>query len=131
MVKKSKSNTRSAGSGDVYVGERIREARIACKKSQDDLGTALGVSFQQVQKYEKGTNRVSLVRIQQIAEALNKPVAFFIADNGDARSKADPLLSKLLTSREGYELASCWMQASEGARKVMLNTLRQFVKEGA
>jgi transcriptional regulator with XRE-family HTH domain len=129
MVKKSK--TRSAGSGDAYTGARIREARIAGKISQDELGKALGVSFQQVQKYEKGVNRVSVGRIQQIATKLNKPVSFFLADSGDVHSKADPSITKLLTSRDGYELASAWFAASVPARKVMLETLRLFAKEGA
>ena len=59
-------------------------------------------------------------RIQQIAEALNKPVSFFVADGGDARSKADPLLSKFISSKEGYVVASVWGEMSPLTREHML-----------
>ena len=128
---KKKSNQRSSTSADVYIGERIREARMSRRLSQSELGDALKVSFQQVQKYEKGVNRVSLTRIQQVAEATGKPVAFFIANSNESYANADPNITRLLTSREGYELAVGWFAASPAARKVMLSTLKQFVKEGA
>lgn len=65
---------RSAGGVDSQIGLRIRHLRMQQKMSQDQLGEALGVSFQQVQKYEKGTNRLSLTRAMQMAKALNTTV---------------------------------------------------------
>lgn len=62
---------------DVYVGRRVREARVAKGMSQTDLGDQLGVSFQQVQKYEKGTNRIGASRLLQTAVALSVPVEYF------------------------------------------------------
>ncbi len=61
---------RSPMAADAAVGENIRTARIAAGLSQTDLGRACGISFQQIQKYEKGTNRVGGSRLMQIAEAL-------------------------------------------------------------
>jgi len=122
---------RSAGKPDIELGKRIRLRRVEQKISQAELGDKLGVSFQQVQKYEKGVNRVSLTRIQQVAQATGKPVAFFIANSNESYANADPNITRLLTSREGYELAVGWFAASPAARKVMLSTLKQFVKEGA
>ena len=65
---------RSAGKPDIELGKRIRLRRVEQKISQAELGDKLGVSFQQVQKYEKGVNRVGAARLQQIATALDVPV---------------------------------------------------------
>ncbi len=62
---------------DVHVGTRVREARAARGMSQEKLGNALGISFQQVQKYEKGTNRIGSSRLWAIANALQVPITFF------------------------------------------------------
>ena len=82
---KQKLKQRSAGVHDESLGRKIRIRRIEQKLSQSDLGDILGVSFQQVQKYEKGVNRVSSTRLQQIATALNVPVMFFY--DGDIKSR--------------------------------------------
>ena len=62
---------------DLHVGQRVRSARIEIGMSQERLGEALALTFQQVQKYEKGTNRIGSSRLMQIATALRKPVAWF------------------------------------------------------
>jgi transcriptional regulator with XRE-family HTH domain len=71
---KAKPKTRSPTSVDTQIGLRIRHIRMQQKLSQEELGEALGVSFQQVQKYEKGSNRLSLSRAMQVAKALNTTV---------------------------------------------------------
>ena len=76
---------RSAGKSDIELGKRIRLRRVEQKISQAELGDKLGVSFQQVQKYEKGVNRVGAARLQQIASALDVPVTFFYDGDGKAR----------------------------------------------
>jgi transcriptional regulator with XRE-family HTH domain len=63
---------------DILVGSRIKQARHAAKVSQTELGEALGVTFQQVQKYEKGSNRVSAGALQIIAERLKVPVPWLM-----------------------------------------------------
>ncbi|GJD51313.1 hypothetical protein OPKNFCMD_4067 [Methylobacterium crusticola] len=62
---------------DRHVGHRVRVRRLLVGVSQEKLGDALGVTFQQIQKYEKGTNRISASRLQQIAEMLGVAVGFF------------------------------------------------------
>jgi transcriptional regulator with XRE-family HTH domain len=62
---------------DRHVGSRVRMQRMMLGMSQEKLGEAIGLTFQQVQKYEKGTNRISASRLQHIAHTLNVPVAFF------------------------------------------------------
>src|SRR5436309_14432841 len=78
-------NQRSAGKPDVELGKRIRLRRVEQHISQTELGDKLGVSFQQVQKYEKGINRVGAARLQQIATTLDVPITFFYDGDGKAR----------------------------------------------
>jgi len=68
--------TKAPNPVDKYVGSRVRMRRIMLGMSQEKLGEALGLTFQQIQKYEKGTNRVGASRIQQISEILQVPVSF-------------------------------------------------------
>ena len=65
---------------DKHVGSRVRMRRVLVGMSQERLGEALGLTFQQVQKYEKGTNRIGASRLQQIAGTLQVPVAFFFEE---------------------------------------------------
>ena len=76
---------RSAGKPDIELGRRIRLRRVEIKISQSELADKLGVSFQQVQKYEKGVNRVGAHRLQQIAAALDVPMTFFYDGDGKTR----------------------------------------------
>src|ERR1700750_1018721 len=85
-----KMKQRSAGKPDIELGKRIRLRRVEQRISQAELGDQLGVSFQQVQKYEKGVNRVGgarggAARLQQTATALDVPVTFFYDGDGKAR----------------------------------------------
>src|SRR6201993_5255792 len=81
----NKVEPRSAGRPDIELGKRIRLRRVEQRISQSELGEKLGVSFQQVQKYEKGVNRVGASRLQQIATALDVPVTFFY--DGDSKAR--------------------------------------------
>lgn len=85
---KSKSRTKAPDSRDMEVGRRIRAQRLVRGLSQTDLGRSLGITFQQVQKYEKGANRVGAGRLTRIAEVLAVPVAFFFGDHASS-GKAD------------------------------------------
>jgi transcriptional regulator with XRE-family HTH domain len=85
----SKSKAKSTNSHDVEVGQRIRARRMAKGMSQTELGNLLGVTFQQVQKYEKGVNRVGAGRLVRVAEALDVPVSFFFgATDSDSDTRA-------------------------------------------
>jgi transcriptional regulator with XRE-family HTH domain len=91
MKRAKKPAPRSAGKHDLELGKRIRLRRVEQGISQAELGSRIGISFQQVQKYEKGVNRVGAARLQQIATALDVPVTFFYDGDGKAR-EVDSLL---------------------------------------
>jgi len=87
---------------DIAVGARVRAQRLACGMSQTGLAEKLGVTFQQVQKYEKGSNRLSASRLQAVAKVFNLPVSHFFAENrtGAATpSEFNELVSFLSTAR--------------------------------
>src|ERR1700676_3059016 len=72
--------TRSTGPIDKYFGDRLRARRIRIEMSQDELGEKLGVSFQQLQKYEKGTNRLSAATMVSVADILDVDIGYFYDD---------------------------------------------------
>jgi len=80
---------RSQDPRDPRIGMRIRTLRLERGLSQAELGEVLGVSFQQIQKYEKGVNRVSAGRLHRVAEALGVPVTFFYAGFAPDRGRTD------------------------------------------
>ena len=86
---------------DILVGTRIKQARHATKVSQTELGQALGVSFQQVQKYEKGSKRVSAGALQIIAERLKVPVPWLLGLKANGRSieEADSEIDRVMGTR--------------------------------
>ena len=97
MATKAKKPTpRASSTADKSLGEKIRTRRTAAGKSQSDLGSALGVTFQQVEKYEKGVNRVSAVRLGQIATALGESISYF-QDDGQHVSKDGREVQTLMT----------------------------------
>jgi transcriptional regulator with XRE-family HTH domain len=92
---------------DVMVGSRIRLRRTMIGMSQEKLGAALGITFQQVQKYEKGTNRVGASRLQAIATTLNMPISHFFGDDGGVqidRSDSETEMLSFVGSAEGIAL---------------------------
>jgi transcriptional regulator with XRE-family HTH domain len=109
---------RQPDSTDKHVGTRIRMGRLALEMSQSKLADALGITFQQVQKYESGTNRVSAGRLQQMADALQVPVTFFF--DGDAvrqpkakRATKAPIpafVTDFLAAPDGLALAKSFMR---------------------
>src|ERR1700712_4121066 len=110
-------STKAPNPVDKYVGSRVRMRRIMLGMSQEKLGEALGLTFQQVQKYEKGTNRVGASRLQQISEVLQVPVSFFFegraAESGVKQSADDAsspaYVTDFLATSEGLALTRAFM----------------------
>ncbi len=106
---------------DRHVGSRVRMRRMMISMSQEKLGERLGITFQQVQKYEKGTNRIGASRLHQIANILSVPVAFFYEDmpGGEAAAAgfgetANPVyISEFMASSEGLALAKAFMKVTD------------------
>ena len=80
MSPEKKISKKSPNPIDRHVGARVRMRRMMVSMSQEKLGDKLGITFQQIQKYEKGTNRIGASRLQHIASVLQVPVAFFFED---------------------------------------------------
>src|SRR2546430_4953292 len=102
---------------DKHVGSRVRMRRMMLAMSQEKLDDSLGLTFQQVQKYEKGTNRIGASRLQQISHILQVPVSFFFegapTSNPDAASNDKNLspafLSDFLATSEGLSLTKAFL----------------------
>lgn len=102
---------------DKHVGARVRMRRMMMSMSQEKLGDALGLTFQQVQKYEKGTNRIGASRLQQIAQILGTNVSFFFegapsGGNGTAEPIPD-FLSEFLSTSDGIAIAKAFGQIAD------------------
>ena len=103
---------------DKHVGSRVRMRRMMLAMSQEKLGDALGLTFQQVQKYEKGTNRIGASRLQQISHILQVPVAFFFegapnlaGQDGPRTDAPSPAyVSDFLATSEGLALTKAFMK---------------------
>jgi transcriptional regulator with XRE-family HTH domain len=113
---------------DKYVGSRVRMRRLMLGLSQTQLGETLGVSFQQVQKYEKGTNRVSASRLQRISEILQVEVPFFFEGLPDppgqysAKAPSPQFVSDYLAMPDGHNLTKAFMQIpSASLRRSIVN----------
>jgi transcriptional regulator with XRE-family HTH domain len=120
---------------DKHVGSRIRMRRIMLGMSQETLGEALGLTFQQVQKYEKGTNRIGASRLWQIAETLGIPVESLYeglqggtgAAAGLSDSAANAYVSDFITTSDGIALARAWPQISSKLRRSIVDLVEQIV----
>lgn len=108
---------------DVHVGARIKARRSSIGMSQEKLGAALGLTFQQVQKYEKGTNRVSASRLSQIAKALEVSESSFFDGSPGAKHKSGRpdgsmhSISAFITSEEGLRLMRAFLKVPKEIRQ--------------
>ena len=104
---------------DQQVGSRVRLRRLMLKLSQTDLADGLGLTFQQVQKYEKGMNRIGAGRLQQIAHILQVPVTFFFENPspdpppGVAQDQSLAKLNDFIATRDGLTLAKAFMRIGD------------------
>jgi transcriptional regulator with XRE-family HTH domain len=120
---------RSVQSDDIETGLKIRAARNAAGLSQNELAKLLGVTFQQVQKYEKGVNRVGTTRIAIIAEATNKPVTYFFPTVGKVRrTDRDRARDEFMASKDGNELINVMMLLPKPRRMNVLALARGLVE---
>ena len=105
---------------DRQVGVRVRMQRVALKMSQQQLAAELGISFQQVQKYEKGSNRIGASRLRRLAEILQVPVGFFFEDfpgPGKKQAALPTYISDFLTSADGLALTEAFMRIRDARQR--------------
>ena len=117
-----KDNKKKPNPTDIHVGSRIRLRRNMLGMSQEKLGENLGITFQQIQKYEKGTNRVGASRLQAISLIFGVPVGFFFEDipgqeatgnKGFAEDASTSLAIAFCSSAEGLQLNRAFVRISD------------------
>jgi len=122
---------------DKYVGSRMRMRRLMLGMSQSTLGKALGITFQQIQKYEKGTNRISASRLQQICHTLQVPVAFFFEGSSHVPAVAIPnewqpspdRFTDFMATREGLTLAKAFIRITNVQVRRRIVSLVEEIEE--
>lgn len=112
---------------DVHVGLRLRQRRWLQGMTQQQLADAVGIRFQQIQKYETGANRVSASRLWDIAAALDVPVAFFFEGLG---SDAEVVADDMMAEREALDLVRAYYSIPPGQRRSLFD-LAQVMSERA
>lgn len=122
---------------DIHVGSRIRLRRNMLGMSQEKLGENLGITFQQIQKYEKGTNRVGASRLQAIAAILSVPVSFFFEDapggessGGMGEDGSATFVADFLNSSEGVQLNRAFARiADPKVRRKVIELVKALANE--
>lgn len=125
---------------DIHVGSRVRLKRMMLGMSQEKLGDQLGITFQQIQKYEKGSNRIGASRLQHIARIFNVPVAFFFEDAPGAAPQPPAGLAEgrdtshvvdFLSTAEGIQLNTAFVRIKDAKlRRRLIDLVRSMATEG-
>ena len=127
---------------DVHVGSRVRMRRNMLGLSQEKLGEAIGLTFQHVQKYERGANRIGASRLYELGEVLDVPVTFFYDDQDPVRAPAIPVGfeetpqegfdSDPLRRRETHELVGAYYQIEDPAvRRRLFDLAKALASDSA
>jgi transcriptional regulator with XRE-family HTH domain len=127
---------------DLFVGNKLRQARTLRGLTQEQLGAKVGIAFQQVQKYERGSNRISAGRLFEMAQALGVPVTYFFEGMSDAVAEASPaqvhpgidtteavesIEQDDASKREALQLVRAYCRiGNEGVRRTFLEMVRSF-----
>ncbi len=126
---------------DVHVGSRVRLRRMLVGFSQEKLGESMGLTFQQIQKYEKGVNRIGASRLFKLSQVLDVPVQFFFegmpsaqgsANLGMAEPDPDAFLYEFLNTRDGLELNRAFIKVRDtNVRKSVIDLVRSIGRSSA
>src|SRR6266511_3316683 len=117
---------------DQYVGSRVRARRMTLGMSQEKLGDALGLTFQQVQKYEKGTNRIGASRLHHIAHILRVPIAFLFEGAVPAQQTlaaegpSFEYVSDFTASTEGLALTKAFLRLDRDLKRRIVNLVEEI-----
>ncbi|MDX2263585.1 MAG: helix-turn-helix transcriptional regulator [Hyphomicrobiales bacterium] len=134
------SSGRKPNPVDIHVGSRVRLRRLVIGMSQEKLGEKMNLTFQQIQKYEKGTNRIGASRLFQLSQILEVPMSFFFEDApmrpsaqmqpGMAESKTEAFLMDFLNTREGLELNRAFVKVSDPkVRRKIIDLVRSLADD--
>ncbi len=123
---------------DAQVGSRVRLRRMLIGMSQERLGELLGLTFQQVQKYEKGINRIGAGRLFDVARILGVPIDYFYESvanqltgrSGFSENEASPPVMEFVSSGEGLQLSLAFMRIKDAkVRKRVLDLVKSLAEE--
>jgi len=121
---------------DVHIGNRIRLARTAMQMSQTELGASMDITFQQIQKYESGANRISAARLFKLSQILQVSITYFFEDVAGrrpiTRKKDVPadILGRFLSTSESIQLMAAFAQITNpNVRKRALDLFRSLADE--
>jgi len=127
------SSERTANAVDAWLGQRVRARRVEVGMSQERLAELLGITFQQVQKYERGANRIAAARLFDICKVLAVPIEDLLEGLGREPGDTDAApVAKYLATPEGVELATLFLSLrSQPVRRRVLQLLRTLSNEQA
>jgi transcriptional regulator with XRE-family HTH domain len=110
---------------DVNVGLRLRTLRKSKNMSQEELGKSLGITFQQIQKYERGVNRISASMLVKSARTLGVPPASLLPEEGDPGVQSPDIMAVMTSARGADELVDCYSRIkSNRFRRILLQLAR-------
>lgn len=122
---------------DIHVGQKIRRRRWMTDMTQKQLADAVGIKFQQIQKYETGANRVSASRLFEISQALSVPVSYFFEsieganenDTVTAGTDENAVSADLFQGKEAIELLNCYYRWPEEQRRRLFELTKSLTKD--
>tara|TARA_B100000674_G_C37533479_1_gene774944 strand:+ start:95 stop:607 length:513 start_codon:yes stop_codon:yes gene_type:complete len=116
---------------DVHVGQRVRQRRVLCGLSQTELANAIGLTFQQLQKYERGINRISASKLWQISQVLQVPVQWFFKEFSEPKEKEDKRLESFHMERETLELVRNYVAVPADVRRKFLSLVKSIANSAS
>jgi len=128
-----RATTRSTGPIDKYFGDRLRARRVMLNMTQDDLGKSLGISFQQIQKYEKGTNRISAALMVPLAKILDVDIGYFYDEIPKTKRSGEietPTLTELALTLHGRRLIDAFLSLKNDKMRGAVADLAHVLARG-
>ena len=131
----ARARTKRPNAIDAHVGSRMRMRRMMLGMSQEKLATAFGVSFQQVQKYERGANRMGSSRLQHAASILRVPVSYFFEDGADGpfespRDLSPSYVDDFVTTSDGLRLMKAFMRLRPALQRGIVALVNEVAGDG-
>lgn len=108
---------------DLIIGKRVRQRRLLMGLTQEKLGNLVGIKFQQIQKYESGSNRIAASRLWQLSEALQVPISFFF-DDLDSTIENPSINNEMINSSESIKILKYYYSLDDASR----SNLKEFLK---
>jgi transcriptional regulator with XRE-family HTH domain len=129
MKSKTRTGNKRTTPVDRAIGDRVRRARLALMMSQQELGRACGVTFQQIQKNERGINRISIGRLVTMAKTLRQPLSYFVEgalEPSFGPPVRDPI-ALLADTRQGFALANAFLSVADDDLRAAVVTMMETI----